>query len=193
MRCPRVIVHALFVAVLVSGCDDSPTAPSAVGPATSTLTYHVPAAAAHGETSATYTTQNATFSGSVRTTCVPNPAIAGSVCPDLMVMVDPFDETFCQLWAFAPEGERLGVGVYPNAQRSPRDGSAGLSFNCARGGTTCNWSVGRFTMHEIESDASGIVTRLHMTFEWTCADVVTLDTSGFGKGTGELWIVNGTT
>jgi hypothetical protein len=32
-----------------------------------------------------------------------------------------------------------------------------------------------------------------MTFEQTCSSIDTHSTSGFGKGTGELWIINGTT
>jgi hypothetical protein len=179
------IVWAAMLGIACNG----PTAPT---PAGSSLTYRVDAATLHGASSGSYTTADASFSGSVRTTCVPNPNIAGSVCPDLMVMVDPFADTFCQLWVFAPVGEALTARAYPSAERGPRAGAAGLSFNCARGGTTCNWSVGNFTIHELRSDGSGVVTRLHMTFEQTCADISTLSTAGFGKGTGELWIVNGT-
>jgi hypothetical protein len=182
--------------IAITGCGgqgSTPTSPSSQAPATSTLTYHVAAGTAHTEASGTYTTANASFRGSVRTTCVPNPNIAGSVCPDLMVLVQPVNETFCQLWAFAPLGETLTVRSYPRAQRGPGAGVAGLSFNCAKGGTTCNWSVGQFTLHELQSDPSGTVMRLHIAFEQTCSSIDTLSTAGFGKGTGELWIINGTT
>lgn len=128
----------------------------------------------------------------MRTTCVPNPNIAGSVCPDLMVRVVPSsDRGACQLWAFAPQGESLRVRRAYQAQRGNRTGFAGLDFNCS-GGPQCNWSVGQFTIQELASDATGIVTRLHITFEQTCADIFTLSTAGFGVATGELWIVNGT-
>jgi hypothetical protein len=110
-----------------------------------------------------------------------------------MVRVDPVSGSLCLLWAFAPVGETFGARAYPVAQRGPGPGVAGLSFNCARGGTACNWSVGRFTVHELQSDSAGTVTRLHMTFEQTCAQINTLSTDGFGTATGELWIVNGTT
>lgn len=185
-----------WTASAVGGCKEkasTPTSPSAAAPSSSTLTYQVAAGTVHGATSGNYTTANASFRGSVRTNCVPNPNIAGSVCPDLLIHVQPVNEVFCQLWAFAPAGETLRIGSYPRAQRGPSAGVAGLSFNCAKGGTTCNWSVGQFTVHQLQSDPSGTVTRLHLTFEQTCASIDTLSTAGFGKGTGELWIVNGTT
>jgi hypothetical protein len=91
----------------------------------------------------------------------------------------------------APTGQLLTPRIYERAQRGPSADIAGFSLNCARGGTTCNWSVGRFTLHELESNPSGVVTRLHITFEQTCSN---LDGSIYGAGTatGELWIVNGT-
>jgi hypothetical protein len=96
----------------------------------------------------------------------------------------------CQLWAFAPPGETLAVGRTYQSQRGAKPGVAGLDFNCS-GGPNCNWSVGQFTIRELQSTAAGIVSRLHMTFEQTCADISTLSTAGSGRATGDLWIVNG--
>ena len=192
----RVLSIGAVVAITMlsaAACGSSPTAPTPPTPATSSLRYEVPAASAHAAAAGDYTTANAAFRGSVRTTCVPNPNIAGSVCPDLMVVVQPVGDTFCQLWVFAPVGETLAIRSYPMVQQGNRPGIAGMSFNCARGGTTCHWSVGNFTIHELQAAANGTVTRLYMTFEQTCAQPDTLSTAGFGKLVGELWIVNGTT
>lgn len=187
------VIAVTAIGAAACGSSPTPTAPTPPPPMTSSLRYEVPAASAHGAASGNYTTANASFRGSVRTTCVPNPNIAGSVCPDLMVVVQPISETFCQLWVFAPVGETLAIRSYPMAQRGPSAGIAGLSFNCAKGGTTCNWSVGNFNVHELQADANGTVARLHLTFEQTCAQIDTLNTAGFGKLVGEIWIVNGTT
>ena len=168
-----------------------PRVPPLTMPDTSSLKYNVPAAATHTASSGDYTTANATFAASVRTTCVPNPNIFGSVCPDLRVRVRPNGEPLCQLFAFAPLGETLSVRAYPTAQRSPGVGIAGLGLNCAKGGTSCGELVGQFTVRELEANADGTVTRLHMTLEQTC--VGGSGTSGFGKLLGELWIIGGTT
>ena len=45
----------------------------------------------------------------------------------------------------------------------------------------------------MQSNASGIVTRLHLTFEQTCLGGTPPTVGFFGKGTGELWIIDGTT
>ena len=184
---------ALLVAVMTAGgCGKSPTQPSTPAPASSRLTFQVAAGAVHGADSGTYTTANATFGGVVRTTCVPNPNIAGSVCPDLMVGVRGTDGRQCVLWAFAPMGRSFGVGSYPRAAFSPAADTAGFFINCARGGTTCGDNSSAFTVHELRSNASGIVTRLHLTFEQTCLGGTPPSTAPFGKGTGELWIIDGT-
>jgi len=103
-------------------------------------------------------------------------------------MVQPLNETFCALSIYAPVGEKLATRSY-STQRLPAGGMAGLDFNCAKGGTTCNWSVGQFTLYELQADSSGTVTRLHVTFEQTCADIDTLSTAGRGKVVGDLWIL----
>jgi hypothetical protein len=182
--CQRIVV-LMMLAAGGAGCDRGQAPTSPTEQPMSRLTYQVPAATTHGAASGDYTTANATFGANVRTSCVPNPNLAGSVCPDLMVHVQPVNETFCQLWASAPPGETLAVRAYSQAQRGPSAGVAGLDFNCGRGGTTCNWSVGRFTIYELRSDMAGTVTRLHMTFEQTCADYATLRPTG-GTLTGEL-------
>jgi hypothetical protein len=173
------------------GGNSTPPGPSPTpAPSTSSLVYSVPAGTTHSASSGNYTTDNAVFGGTVRTTCVPDPTIAGSVCPELMVLVRPFNTTHCSLWIDPPAGERLTPRSY-RAERFAKQGIAGFSMNCARGGTTCNMSVGRFTLHELASNAAGVVTRLHVTFEQTCSNN---DGSLYGAGTmtGELWIVNGT-
>src|SRR5262245_51558943 len=105
--------HALAL-ILVTigsvGCggDSSPTSPSSSGgqgssaPSTSSLVYSVPAGATHTAASGNYTTANASFGGSVRTTCVVNPNIAGSSCPALQVLVQPFGDSFCLLTVDPP-------------------------------------------------------------------------------------------
>jgi hypothetical protein len=197
INAPRRIHLGLACIAFSAACGGSPSSPTSSPPSAprqvataSRLVYQVPAASNHLAASGDYTVANATFSGQVRTTCVPNPQIAGSVCPDLMVMVDPFEETFCQLWAFARSGERISVGRYDPADR-PHAPSGGLSFNCAKGGTACNSSTGWFAVHEIESEPDGKVSRLHMTFEQTCTRGSSDKTPAGGKLTGELWIVNG--
>jgi hypothetical protein len=160
-------------------------------PATSTLSFQVAAATQNPAESGSYTTANATFGASVRTTCVPNPNVAGSVCPDLMVLVRGTDRRSCQLWAIAPVGRSFGVGSYPKAGASATTDSAFFAFNCSGAGTTCNGSVSSFAIQELQSNSSGVVTRLHMTFEQTCLGGFPPAVGPFGKGTGELWIVDG--
>jgi len=124
---------------------------------------------------------------------VPNPNIAGSVCPDLMALVRGTDGRQCQMWIFAPNGTTLRVGSYPKAAFSPAADTAGFFFNCARAGTTCGDNASAFTIQELQSNASGVVTRLHLTFEQTCLGGTPPAIGFFGKGTGELWIIDGTT
>jgi hypothetical protein len=154
------------------------------------LTYTVPAGSTHAAAGGNYTTANASFGGNVKTTCVPNPSL-GTACPALMVLVRPFTESFCSFTIDPPPGQALVAGTNYRAQRLASAGIAGFDMNCAKGGTTCNWSVGNFRLHELTSNSAGIVTRLHVTFEQTCSN---LDGSLYGAGTatGELWIVDGT-
>ena len=75
--------------------------------------------------------------------------------------------------------------------RSPAADTAGFSINCARAAIQCGGNnVSSFTLHELQSNPSGVVTGLHMTFEQTCLDGA-LAVGFFGKGSGELWIVDG--
>jgi hypothetical protein len=97
------------------------------------------------------------------------------------------------MWAFAPIGKTLTVGSYPVAAFSPTTERAGFFLNCGRAGTTCGDNASSFTIQELQSNSSGVVTRLHMTFEQTCLGGFPPTVGFFGKGTGELWIVNGTT
>jgi hypothetical protein len=156
-------------ALLAIACGSkSPVQPSPMGPTTSSLAYQVAAGAGNPATSGAYTTANATFGASVRTTCVPNPNILGSVCPDLMVRVRGNDNRLCTMWAFAPVGRTLTVGSYPTAAFSPTNERAGFFLNCGSAGTTCGDSASSFTVDKLQSNASGVVTRLHLTFEQTC-------------------------
>ena len=129
---------------------------------------------------------------------MPNPNIAGSICPDLTAVVRAKDGPAfsppprqCVIWAFAPIGGTLRVGSYPKAAFVPGADTAGFSINCALAATQCGGNnVSSFTLHELQSNPSGVVTRLHMTFEQTCLDGA-LAVGFFGKGSGELWIVDG--
>ena len=85
----------------------------------------------------------------------------------------------------------LVVGSYPKASFGVAFDNAGFSFKGGREGTTCGDNTAAFTIHELESASSGVVTRLHMTFEQTCLSGFPPAVGQFGKGTGELWIVNG--
>ena len=73
----------------------------------------------------------------------------------------------CSMWAFAPISSTLRVGSCPKAAFSPAADTAGIFFNCARAGTTCGDNASSFTIHELESNPSGVVTRLRMR-EQTC-------------------------
>ena len=182
----KALFCLIVTTTLATGCG-SPTSPE---PLSSSLVYTVPAGLGHAAASGNYTEANASFGGNVRTTCVPDPNIAGSTCPDLMVMVRPFTGTFCQLLMYAPTGQRLTGGTF-TARRFPSADVAGFDMNCARGGTACNASVGRFTIHQLQSNSDGVITRFHIIFEQTCSN---LDGTTYGAGTmnGELRIVNGT-
>jgi hypothetical protein len=189
----------LATAALTAACSKPPTQPSPPAPGTSTLTFQVAAAAGNPADSGSYTTANATFGASVRTTCVPNPNIANSVCPDLTAVVRAKDGPAfsppprqCVMWAFAPIGSTLRVGSYPKAEFYPAGDAAGFFINCARAGTECGPNVSSFTLHELQSNPSGVVTRLHITFEQTCLGGFPPAVGFFGKGSGELWIVDGT-
>ena len=154
------------------------------------VVFDVAAAQGNPAFSLSYTTANATFGASVRTTCVPNPNI-GSVCPDLMVVIRATDGRQCTMWVQAPSGQTLRIGSYPKAAFSPTANTAGFFFNCARAGTTCGDSASSVTIHELRSNPDGVVTRLHMTFEQTCLGGFPPALGFFGKGSGELWIVDG--
>ena len=171
-----------------------PTQPSQTAPATSSLNFQVEAGQGNAAFSRSYTTDTATFGAGVNPSCVPNPSIAGSYCPDLLAMVQPkvtgSTAEVCQFVISAPRGQQLRPGTY-RAARIPRDGEAEFSVNCARSATTCGSSTAQFTVAEMATAASGVVTRLHVTWEQTCLGGTPLTTGFFGKMTGELWIVNG--
>jgi hypothetical protein len=66
-----------------------------------------------------------------------------------------------------PEGERLGVGVYEDAERSPFQSPghpgvmvAGLGFSCDM--------TGRFTIHELTYGVDGVLSSFRATFEQRC-------------------------
>ena len=61
----------------------------------------------------------------------------------------------------------MKVGSYPNAERDPFNGSApGLSiFGNGRG---CNTVCGSFQIYELETDDSGNITHLWLTFTQNC-------------------------
>jgi hypothetical protein len=184
----RTLFCVIAATTLAVACA-SPTSPD---PVASSLVWSVPAGAGHAAGSGHYTEANASFGGDVRTTCVPDPNIAGSTCPDLRVVVRPFSGgSFCQLWMYAPIGRQLTGGTF-TSRRFPSADEAGFSMNCARGGTACGASVGRFTIHKLQSNAAGVITTFHILFEQTCSNN---DGTTYGAGTmtGELWIVNGTT
>jgi hypothetical protein len=183
------------LALAVAGCGKSPTQPSQTAPPTSSLNFQVEAGQANAAFSRSYTTDTATFGAGINPSCVPNPSIAGSYCPDLLAFVRPMatgpNAELCQFHISAPRGQQLRPGTY-RAARIPRDGEAEFSANCQRGGTTCGSSTAQFTLREMRTAASGVVTRLHVTWEQTCLAGTPLTTGFFGKMTGELWIVDGT-
>jgi hypothetical protein len=182
----RFLRFPIVVAIALTGCR-SPSAPSA--PPTSSLTFQVAAASFNPADSGSYTTANATFGATARTNCVPNPNIAGHFCPDLVAIVRGTDNRMCTLIAAAPPDRTFGPGTFTKV------GTASLTFftfNCARAGTTCSDSNASFTVHELKS-SGGIVTTLHLTFEQTCLGGFPPALGPFGRATGELWIVNGTT
>ena len=179
---------ALLLVAAAAACDRSPTAPS---PPTSTVAFDLAAGQGNSAFSLSYTTANASFGASVRTTCVPNPNIAGSVCPDLMVLIRGTDGRQCTMWVLAPSGQTLRIGSYPKAAFSRTADTAGFFFNCARAGTTCGDSASSVNIRELRSNPDGVVTRLHMTFEQTCLGGFPPALGFFGKGSGELWIVDG--
>jgi hypothetical protein len=122
---------------------------------------------------------------------VPDPNIAGSFCPDLVAIVRGSDSRMCTLIASAPAGRAFAAGSTFSTSTPGTSGSAFFTFNCARAGTTCGDRNATFTVHELSSN-DGLVTRLHLTFEQTCLGGFPPAVGPFGKGTGELWIVDGT-
>ena len=179
------------VVALGTACK-SPSAPTtkAPAPATSTLTFQVQAASLNPADSGAYTTANATFGATARTTCVPDPIIAGSFCPDLVAIVRGSDNRMCQLIASAPAGRPFAPGNTYTTVFPVTVGSTFFTFNCAHAGTTCGDKNAAFTVHELSS-TDGLVTRLHLTFEQTCLGGFPPAVGPFGKGTGELWIIDG--
>ena len=71
------------------------------------------------------------------------------------------------IWAEGPGGAALMVGSYTNAERDPFNGSApGLSiFGNGRG---CNTLCGSFQIYELDTDGSGNITHLWLTFTQYC-------------------------
>jgi hypothetical protein len=71
------------------------------------------------------------------------------------------------IWADGPGGAALTVGSYPDAARDPFNGSApGLSiFGNGRG---CNTVCGSFQIFELDTDGSGNITHLWLTFTQEC-------------------------
>lgn len=190
-------VHFCAFAITTAGlmataCRESPTQPSSSTPATATLTFQVAAGAGNAADGGNYSTVNAGFGASVRSICPPNPNIPGSGCLELRVQVRGTDGRLCELWAAPPVGNPLRVGSYPKAAFGLAFDTAGFSFKGGRAGTSCGDNTAAFTIHELESASTGIVTRLHMTFEQTCLSGFPPAVGEFGKGTGELWVIDGT-
>jgi len=98
-----------------TACRESPIQPSSSTPATSSLTFQVAAGAGNAADGGSYSTANAGFGASIRTTCPPSTNIPGPGCFELRVQVRGTDGRLCELWATAPVGRPLGVGSYPKA------------------------------------------------------------------------------
>jgi hypothetical protein len=194
-RTTSAFVVAIELAAQACGSSQpspSSTTTSSPAPAVSTFTFDVAAGPRNPADGGSFTTANASFGADEFTTCVPNPSL-GTTCPDLAVSVRGTNGRTCVFIVFAPLGAKLGVGTYISAGAGPTSSTAGFSLGCARAGTTCGGdSTGAFTISELQATSAGVITRLHMTFEQTCLGGTPLAVGPFGKGTGELWIVDGT-
>ena len=193
------LLAATACGIVAAACDGGPSSPSSPlpsspsgPPARSTLSFDKPADAVSMAQSVRWTEAEATFGASIRTTCVIEPTIPTSFCPDLMVRIVVYppasptgSDLVCELLMRAAHDEGLHVGRrYEHATSSPSLASPLLLFACP---STCDVE-GSFTIFELVANSAGMVERLHTTFERRCND-------GGVPGatlTGELWIVNGT-
>ena len=196
----RAIVCVFTFVAAGCGGESTPTQPSpmpvpAPAPGTSTLTFQVEAGQANAAFSRSYTTDTATFGAGVNPSCVSNPTL-GTYCPGMLARVTPIssgpDSEMCSFTITAPVGQQLRPATY-RATGSQAGAEAQFSVNCSRAGTACGVnSTAQFTLHEMATASSGVVTRLHVTWEQSCLSGTPPTTGFYGKMTGELWIVNGT-
>src|SRR6185436_6284888 len=79
----------------------------------------------------------------------------------------PADSIWWILSLSSGDGSPLAVGTYANAARWPfNDGQPGLDFSGS--GRGCNQLSGRFSILELQTDSSGVLTKLAVDFEQHC-------------------------
>jgi len=81
----------------------------------------------------------------------------------------------------APSGEQLRPGVYRNAERAPFRTGRSPGLDVSGDGRGCNEVYGQFSVHQIETDASGAITVLDATYTQHCESAGTPALTGVLK------------
>ena len=79
----------------------------------------------------------------------------------------------------APSGQQLVPGTYTGATRYPFNTSPAPGISVYGDGRGCNEDFGTFTIYQIASDPTGVLTQLNATFNQTCESTTAPPLAGF--------------
>ncbi|WP_030667475.1 hypothetical protein [Streptomyces rimosus] len=135
-----------------------------------------PAAAASGPTpvtSYTYTSVAGDYIGQGRAGTYREPAATITVGGDARYATIRVSNTedwqdWWDIELAAPKGEQLHPGVYRNAERAAFRTGRTPGLDVGGNGRGCNTVYGQFTVHQIATDAAGVITMLDASYTQNC-------------------------